>query len=145
MRVKREQKLKDLQEEERRKQIEKGISPKFVELPTDIMEAQGEEEEEEGVKDMEEFRQMKFNKDDSANAVETKKSVGDFNPNYGVRVGEGRRFQKSKSKPTGKKSELNKDSQKFLSYDDSVQNESSPENNQIKPSARSYFTRRSKE
>ena len=116
-----------------------------MELPTDIMEAEGEEEEEEGVKDMEEFRQMKFNKDDSANAVETKKSVGDFNPNYGVRIGEGRRFQKSKSKPTGKKSDLNKDSQKFLSYDDSVQNESSPENNQIKPSARSYFTRRSKE
>jgi hypothetical protein len=69
-----------------------------MEFSNEIIEAGPEDEEEEGVKDMEEFRQMKLNKDDDANAVVTKKSVADFDPNYGVRVGEGKRFQKNPSK-----------------------------------------------
>ena len=141
MKARKEQKLRDLQEQERMKQIEKGISPKFMEFSNEIIEAGPEDEEDEtGVKDMEEFRQMKFNKDDSANAVETKKSVAEFDPNFGVRVGEGKRFQKSPSKAGKDKPDLNPSN--IFNQDNSLQNDS-PEIVKSKPSIREYFTRRS--
>ena len=134
MKKRQEDKLKALQEQERQRQIAKGISPKFMEFSNEIIEAGPEDEEEEGViKDMDEFRQMKFNKDDDANAVVTKKSVADFDPNYGVRVGEGKRFNKSPSKSSKAekyKDKLDKDQDKeksnlnLNSFDGSVQNDS---------------------
>ena len=58
-----------------------------MEITPEMLQGGNQDEEVDGVKDMEDFRQMKYNKDDTTNAVETKKADADFDPNYGVRVG----------------------------------------------------------
>lgn len=91
-----------------------------MEFTGEILEEGEGDEEEEGVRDMDEFRQMKFKKEDGANAIETKKSVGEFDPNYGVRIGEGKRLQKKKNALDVKK-ETKKDPLQVIKMDESVQ------------------------
>ena len=93
MKAKKIQKLKELQEEERKKQLESGDIQPVKEIT--IIEEENQSEDSEGIKDLEEIRQMKFRENDPNVTVEMKKSVAEFGPNYGVRLGEVKKKNKA--------------------------------------------------
>jgi hypothetical protein len=96
MKVRRQIKLKEMQEEERKKQLERGEVVKIK--PIEVIEEELGGEDSDGIKDMDEFRAIKFKENDPKNGtVELKQSIPEFDPNYGARIGEKKKKLKIKN------------------------------------------------